>query len=153
MDRRVFSLYRALVIHFRGHEFPSVNLHIATTPKHANGTPLLGRGRVPLIRCRYRHPDHGQCCNPFCVHSPVPFEALQEPAIPLPTAVEGRDDLLDYTFRHPEPDIPKFFSEWEESGVPTAIIREVLSDEDFRLDTDRPWREAIKAWLGIPTTP
>jgi hypothetical protein len=150
MDRRTMPLYRALVIHFRGHEFPTLNLHRASTPKHADGAPVLGKDRIKLIRCPHRHPDYGQCCNPFCVHSPVPFSALQEPTIPPPTADEVRDDILAYTLRREVPDMNHLFTSWEEVGVPNAVIREVISDPDFRLDTDRPWREAIKAWLGIP---
>jgi hypothetical protein len=153
LERKNFSLYRALVIHFRGHEFPALNLRTTSTTRFENGAKVVGKQRISLIRCHHRHPTFGRCCNPFCVHSPVPFAALQPPTIDTSgvTAADMRDDILGYTFRHPEPDIPALFTEWEEVGLPPAVIREVLSDPDFRLDTDKPWRDAIKAWLGIQT--
>ena len=94
------SLYRVLVFLGRRREFPQLDLLNASTPRHVDGTKIMGAQRTPLIRCTARHMDYGRCLNPFCVHSPVPFSALQEPTIPVPTAEEVRSEILAYTDRH-----------------------------------------------------
>jgi len=44
-------------------------------------------------------------------------------------------------------------SEWEESLVPNHVTMEVLRNYDFQLDLSKPWREAVRAFLGTTTTP
>ena len=122
-----YPAYRLAMHLYRAGEFPHVN--------------ILGKPYPKLHRCRAKHPEFGQCMNPFCVSNP--FQQLHH----TPTSTNAPSDaLVDALY-----DFAASLTPFDAQALCAAFPDDLwaIKHPDFLGSIPTAWEAAIRAHLNL----